>query len=258
MNCSPRRTLPHRPDPGTLQKLQESAQTLIRQRESNRIPEFSDQNAEYFAKLANLRFIQGMVGYLFDRPLPAVADEIRRGLREIRTAFRFGHECNAWEMWNYLTFALSISARSLADFIASVPDETWWDDTIKPVPWLVLQVQAAIALLHDGPEAAPLLHDLHVEVFETELPIELHKDLPWIQSTHALLDALQRKDSKQFNHTLQARLEIRARAYSEENTAAPIALLDLHSLGLCRLALDRGIEIHVHHPYVPLELLETT
>ncbi len=48
----------------------------------------------------------------------------------------------------------------------------------------------------------------------------------------------------------------RARFWKEIGAISAFSLLDLHGLGLSRLAQDRGMIVDVKHIYLPLEILE--
>jgi hypothetical protein len=250
------RALPHHPDGPTFQSLRESIPGLIESQWAENEKQFKKSNGRYFAWHAELHFIRAEIDYLFEAPPATVVAGVRQGLRHARTAFDLGHHSTGWHVWDYTLFSLASTFRSMAHFMASLPLSAWWESPIKPVPWLLARNRCVFALLREDPAAGPLLKELEEALFRRELPPELEKDLPDLQNTWRLLQALLSRDAAAFNKGLALREELRAQAFSVGNQTAPVALLDLHGLGLCRLARDFEMPLEAGSPYLPFDLLD--
>jgi hypothetical protein len=70
-----------------------------------------------------------------------------------------------------------------------------------------------------------------------------------------LLRALVERKGVDFNKHLAERMLLREAHFTRGGTIAPIALIDVHGLALCRLALKRKLVPKINHVYLPLELL---
>jgi hypothetical protein len=250
------RTLPHRPDGPAFESLRGSLAELIERQWDENETHFKKRNASFFAGHAELHFIRAEIDYLFEAAPAAVVAGVRQGLRHVRTAFDLGHRSTGWHVWDYTLFSLASTFRSMAHFMASLPLAAWWNSPIKPVPWLLVRNRCVFALLREDPAAGPLLRELEEALFRKALPPELEKDLPDLQNTWRLLQALFARDAAAFNKGLALREELRGQAFSLENRAAPVALLDLHGLGLCRLARDFEMPLETQSPYLPMDLLD--
>lgn len=251
------KSMPHHPDYESFRCMRHAAQLYLEEHEPQRESEFLRGNGEGFRMLGDQRLVQGMIGYLYDMPLPEVAHHLRKGLADIRIAFELKAALHAWQVWDYFLYAAAVNDRPLAHSLASMPEDVWWNREIKPVPWLIRQVKAAFAIYRkEETVASRHLHDLHVLTFKEELPPELQPNLPEIRNYYRLLESILKKDSVVFNKSLEERTEIRADSFRRGGTIAPIALLDLHGLGLSRMARDRGISVTIQHVYLPLELLD--
>lgn len=251
------RTLPHRPNPTSFPCTKEIATRILKEGESQRAARLKEGDGEFFYTAGHQWLTLGMLGYLYEEPTEKIADGIRKGLRDLRTTLEIGRETNAWEVWDFLCYALAVNDRPFARFLATMPRGLWFSDAIKPVPWLIQQVLAGFALfLELDRKAADLLAQLRVMVFDEELPVELEDELPLIRNACELLEALHRKDPAGFEKHLKTREKLRTDWFTAGGGAAPIALIDLHGLGLGRLARDRKMKFAVPHPYLPWELLE--
>ena len=76
----------------------------------------------------------------------------------------------------------------------------------------------------------------------------------WYHLQKALVD----RNGEVFNRLLAERMILRAASFTAGGTQAPIALVDVHALALCRLAQARGITVQGGHVYLPLLMLEIT
>jgi hypothetical protein len=249
------RTMPHKPVVDDFPCLRHMAQITIEESKPRIAGAFHEGNGEFFRILGEQYVILGLIAHLFEEPTAAIAAHLRSGLRHVRTAIELRCVLNAWWVWDYLLYALAASDRALAHGISALPDEQWFNKDIKPVPWLIRQNQAVFALLRsDAMRAKRYVADVLVMTHDEQLPEELEPDLPSIRNSARLLEALQQNNATAFNAYLDARMEIRAAYF--DGMIAPIALLDLHGLGLCQLARDRELAIDVRHVYLPLALLD--
>ncbi|MBI2901638.1 MAG: immunity 49 family protein [Planctomycetes bacterium] len=249
------RAMPHKPDAKSLQVLAAALREQITTEEARRKEKLDEGDAQFFADIAELHFIRAELDYFFEAPLPQVAKAVKLALADAREALRLGRPANAWHLWDYLTYSLAVSDREAAEFFASLPARAWDEKIVKPVPWLTAQVKAAAALVRVDPAVGRLLEQLRILVFDEILPEALDDLLPQIRNTCLLLEGVSRREAKAFHEAMASRAELRAEYYGRLAPAAPIALLDLAGLGLCRLAKDRGMEVDVRHVTLPLELL---
>ncbi len=245
--------MPHKPEVEDFPCMRHMAQIIIDESEPLRKDRYYEGDGEFFRVLGEQRVILALIAYLHEEPLAKSVSLIRAGLGDIRTAFELRVVTNAWQLWDYFLYAVAVGDVSLAQFLAALRDRDWWNTDIKPAPWLVKQVKALFALFRNE-DAGRLLRDLKVMVFDEQLPEELEEMLPEIRGTYHLLDALHRRDAAAFNAHLAARMDVRAAYFA--GCIAPIALLDLHGVGLARLALQRKMLVTLRHTYFPAELLQ--
>ena len=249
------RTMPHNPPVKDFEIFYSVLPGLISGDESQRGENLQNLDSLFFSELAESWFMRAQLAYLFEETVDTVARYVCRGLTEVRQAFDLGCDSNPWKLWDYLLFALAVRDYSSAEFLALLPDDFWWNPGQKPVPWLVLQVKTVVSLFRNAPGTNDLLQALYQEVFQSALPEELEPLLPEIENAYSLLCFLYGRNVLEFNRYLSARMDILVRQLGRENSAATGALIDLHGLGLCRLARERGMEVTVRHAYLPLDLL---
>ena len=140
---------------------------------------------------------------------------------------------------------------------AALAEDAWNRNQIKPVHWLVLQVRCCFALHRvDDRTLDPILADLHHAIFNEQLPSELQRDLPMMHNFWRLLRALRLRDGQDFNAQLAERAALLTASFRQGGGIAPIALCDLHGLGLCRFAKQRGMPLTTQHVYLPFALLD--
>lgn len=233
------------------------AQRILKEGEPEREARLDRGDGEFFYTRGHQWLALGMVGYLYEEPPEKVVDLLRNGLREVRTMLELLRRTHAWEIWDFFLYAVAVNDRPFARFLATMPVRLWFNETIKPVPWLIQQVRAAFALfLAKEKRAGELLEQLRIMVFEEELPIELSDQVSLIRNVCELLEDLHQRREADFRKHLQTRMELRTTWFTIGGGAAPISLIDLHGLGLCRLARDRGMKTDVRHVYLPLEMLD--
>jgi hypothetical protein len=172
-------------------------------------------------------------------------------LKEFRVALELGLLPDAWDRWNFFHAALAAGDRSFAHYLSSLDPEP----PGEALDWLVAQVNVAQALFRGEDRDTPgLLEVLRTLVLETSLPSGVQEEIPEIQNVYRLLDALFRKDAADFNRLLAERMRVRADSFHRSGANAPIGLMDLVGLGLCRLARQQGIGVTVNHVLLPFEI----
>ena len=77
-----------------------------------------------------------------------------------------------------------------------------------------------------------------------------------MRNMYHLLRALVERDETAFNTRLSERMPLREAHFTRGGTIAPIALIDVHALALCRLARQRGMKPAADHVYLPMQLLD--
>jgi len=248
-------SMPHAPTVESFPCMRHMAQIVIDESDKDLKAKFRKGDGAFFKALGHQWMILGLLSYLNEEPRARVWEQLRKGVEYFRTGIELRSKLNAWEMWDFFLYAVALDDLATARLIAVLPNPWWWDTEIKPVPWLVKQVQAVFALFRRDTRSLPtLLRDLRVMVFEEALPEELELEVPDIRNTCQMLEALDKADGSSFNACLRRRMEFRALHFRE--TIAPIGLLDLQALGLCRLARERNMTVDVRHVYLPLDLLD--
>ena len=252
------KAMPHNPPVQNFEITFDLLPELIRDKEGQQEHVPTEDLPAFLVEFAELWFVRAQLAYLFGEPAEGIVRYLWRGLEEAKKASVFGHETNPWRMWDYLSSSLAAGDYPSAHFFSSLSENRVWNPAHKPVPWLVLQVQVLAAIFQSGehPGRVARLQELYEAVFRVQLPEELNDQLPEIRNTYATLDALAAGNAKEFNSHLSMRMDILSRYFSKQNTSATAALIDLHGLGLCRLARRRGMEVAVRHVYLPLELLQ--
>jgi len=215
----------------------------------------SSGDAAFLRLLGHEEILLGSCLYATGTSISEVAQPIRSGLADLRRALELEDRSDPWEVWDSFMTGLAVEDRSYTDFHIALPGLGWYDRDCTGLEWLLAQTAVVFALYRrDRREAQLRLADLHAYLFEATLPQPLQPDLPLLQNLHNLLDALLHKKSDSFSLHLGVRLEMLHTNYG----ASELRHLDLHGLGLCRLARDRSMEIRIKHGYLPLELLEVT
>jgi hypothetical protein len=249
------RTLPHKPIVSCFEGLFPELQARLETLSALRAEALERSDAPFFLDSGEQWLVRGFVGYLYEEPAPKLAEMFRRSLLDFRTAFELGAVASAWDVWDWFLYSLAVSDTASAHFLASMPEDVWWKPWVRPISWLVVRLKALFAIFDGhGTQAARLLARLRALVFDEPLPPELKDDTPDIQNDWKLLDALHRRDAAGFTSALEFRENFRAAMFRIRGGAAPVGLMDLDGLGLCRLARERGMEIPFRHPYLPFEL----
>ncbi len=251
------RPMPHEPNADLLSAASERVRRCLDRLAGRREEERKLRNARFFRTLADQWILRGMVEYGEDRPLAEVAASLRRGVLEIRTFFELAASATPWDAWDCLLFALAVGDRPTADFIRRIPEPTWGRLTSMALGWLVMQVRTVSALLGGEETAiARALRDLQVAVLEIPLPDGLGEDAAEVVNGVQLLHAVYRKDEVAFRRVVGERMDLRERSFRRHGRNTPLGFLDLHTLGICRIAKDRGMKIALQHAYLPLGLLD--
>ena len=250
------RTLPHHPPVDAFRALRATLDLALAGDERDHARAAAAEDAAALMTAGENLLVRGFIAGLFDEPAAQVCRYVRRGLALKLEAVEAGRALNAWLMWDYLLFALGANDPGLAHRFAGLPGACWWNRSIRPVSYFVNRSRALVALYRgQSNEARRLLNHYRVQVVEEELPPEAQGDAEDLRNAAVLLEALLDGNARLFANGMARREEWRGAAFSVRGTAAPRALIDMDGLGLCRMALDRGIGATVQHPYLPLELL---
>ena len=230
---------------------------ILKQGKEERDDRLDAGDGAFFKKTDDQWLLLGMLDYFYEAPPEKVAEKIRRGLADMCTAMGLWEPFNAWEIRDLFLYALAVNDTESARFISTMPEDIWYRSDARTVHWLVQQDQAAFALHHrEEKEAAALLRNVRAMTFDQDLPVELKPDLPHIRNLVELLEAVQAEDGKAFQDHLEKRMKLRTDLYANGGECVPIALIDLHALGVCRMANDRDMKWECDHVYLPLDLLE--
>jgi hypothetical protein len=253
------RGMPHLPDPQSME-LQRWDSIERRTKNDAEAPLAEARAAKddaFFKALATACFIEGYTDYLVNEPLSKVISRLRRACDHAAQALQFGFQAHVWNINDYLHEAIAVNHHALADTIIHMRQEEWDTNRIRPVNWLITRIRIVMDL-YEGKEAElkVLLENERKGLFEEELPSELTPDVPEMRNFYELLKALVERNEKAFNQALAARMPIREQRYTVGGTIAPIALLDVHGLALCRLARQRALYPKIDHVYMPLEVLD--
>lgn len=243
-------SLPHHPDPSrlvdTLAKLDTALELL---RDADATPAL--------ALVSEQLVLRALVDHVQEARPAQTIEGIRKGLVAYSAALEKGHAPSPREVWDHLLRALAINDLSHAQLIASIPVELWEQPENLALYPLMFQLKALLALLrHDEPESSRWVGASHAMAFEDPPSESLKLELEDIRNVHQLLDALHKKDAPVFNAAMMLRMTLRAKSFTRNGRNSPLGFLDLHGLGLCALARDRGVTVTVRHVYLPLELLD--
>ena len=251
------KTLPHKPAIKVFEALKSVLDQEIAKDSEARDQAVAAEDGQALMKSGENLIVRGMIGYLYDEPLPDVARRVRRGLAYKRDAVEAGKFLNPYLLWDYLLFALAVNDRESADFFASIPQTRWWSADPLPITWFVNRSRALVALyLGREKEAARHVENSTIQVFEEDLPQEVQEEIPDIQYSVLLLRGLLLKDVALFQSTLENREKWRTERFGIMGNAVPRALIDLDGLGLCRMARDRSLDVAIESPYLPLKLID--
>ncbi|MFT3867631.1 MAG: Imm49 family immunity protein [Nibricoccus sp.] len=253
------RLMPHLPDPRSMELQREDS--IERRKKNDAEGPLAEaraaRNSDFFKTLSSACFIEGYTDYLVNRPLPEVVSRLRRGCDHAAQALEFGFTAHAWQINDYLHEAIAVDHFKLAQTVIRLRQSEWDTNRIRPVNWLITRIRIVMDLfLKKEADLQVLLENERKGLFEEKLPSELDPDLPEMRNFYELLRALVEKKETAFNQALAARMPIREAHFQRGGTVAPIALLDVHGLALCRLARKRGLKPQASHVYLPLEILD--
>lgn len=253
------RVMPHLPDPGSMSIQRRAA--LEHRKEHNSAEKLSkavsEHDYDWFNRFANYSFIEGYTDYLVKQPLHVVAAHLRQGCEYANLAIEHGFEPHAWYINDYLHEAIAVNHPLLAQRLTNLRQEDWDTDRIRPVNWLVTQIKLVMEMYAGRDEKlASLIETNRKGLFEEKLAPELEVDLPMMRNMYHLLRALAKRNEPAFNKHLAERMPLREAHFTRGGTIAPIALIDVHALALCRIARNRGLTPSASHVYLPLELLD--
>lgn len=252
-------TMPHNPDKGSLDVMRDFARETVVKRADKIVAARAQRDARFFWDLCSQWLIIGLTDYWYKRPLPEVARSLRQGLTFAGEAITFGYPAHAWDIFHTFLKAEAVDDRRLAEQIMALAEGAWNRNQIKPVHWLILQIRCCFALHRDKDrELDPILADLHQAIFVDKLPSELERDLPVMHNFWRLLRAVRLRDAPDFNRQLAERAALLTTSFRQGGGIAPTALCDLHVLGLCRFAKQRGMPLTAQHVYLPFALLDQT
>lgn len=252
--------MPHNPPVDSFEVSYDLLPGLITDKSNQQQHLLGEERTSFFVEFAELWFVRAQLAYLFEERADTIIQCLQKGLEQATKASGFGLEANPWRIWDYLSNALVAGDYASVNFFSLLSENRLWDSTVKPVPWLIMQVQTLAALfrsLSRSDRVVPM-QELYEAIFRTQLPEELNDQLPEIQNMYSLLHALTTGNATEFNTYLTMRMDLLERYFTKQNTAATAALLDLSGLGLCRLAGGKQMQITVKHVYLPLEILQVS
>ncbi len=144
------------------------------------------------------------------------------------------------------------------DLLGRTSQQTLHSSSTKSVPYRYLQVKASQAVWARLPDAGEKI----LEAWEGMSPEKLDSlDRPFAAfiATHenGMLSMIQLGDEAGFNHEVKLALESHEKYYSssEELRNSPEAWFSLPALGLCALALHRGMKVNIESRFLPLDLI---
>jgi hypothetical protein len=250
-------TMPHDPDKRSVDIAREAALGFVDAEGGRADAARAARDHRFLWDLSQQWLIVGLTDHWYKRPLSAVAFALRRGLVLAGEAIAAGYPAHAWDVSYRFLEAVALRVDGVAQRLIELHPEVWDHAGIKPVHWLVLRIRCGFALYRDRDQDLDrLLDDLQVAVFVDQLPAELADDLPELRNAYWLLKSLRMRDAAAFDRHLGERMAIRAASFRRGGAIAPMALCDLHALGLCRFARQRGMAVTVEHVYLPLGLLD--
>jgi len=250
-------TMPHNPDKRSVDVSRDYARETVAKRADQIASAREQRDGRFFWDLCSQWLIVGLTDYWYKRPMNDVARSLRQGLSFAGEAITFGYPAHAWDVFHTFLKAEVVDDRRLAEQIMALAEGAWNRNQIKPVHWLVLQIRCCFALHRNNDrELDPVLADLYQAIFVEKLPSELDVDLPVMHNFWRLLRAVRLRDGQDFNLQLAERAALVAASFRQGGGIAPIALCDLHVLGLCRFAKQRGMPLTVQHVYLPFALLD--
>ena len=186
-----------------------------------------------------------------------VAKHVRIAVDSFATAVELELRPSPWTLRRMVLAGAAIDHRPAVHFLASVPDERWITPVSPSLHWLAMEIKTVYSLLRDDEvEAARWLGAMRDTVFERPLPEALSAEAAGIQNDWSLIEALFQRTADPFNQCLSKRMDFRTESFVRNGTESPLGFLDIEALGLCRLALDRGIQPAVGHVTLPLGLLQ--
>lgn len=253
------RMMPHLPDPRSMILQREDS---IERRKKNDADgplaaARAAQGSNFFKALSSACFIEGYTDYLVNRPVNEVVSHLRRGCEHAAQAIEYGFTAHAWQINDYLHEAIAVNHAKLAETVIRLRQSDWDTNRIRPVNWLITRIRIVMDLYQKKEsDLQVLLENERKGLFDEKLPSELDPDLPEMRNFYELLKALVERNESAFNQALAARMPIREAHFQRGGTVAPIALLDVHGLALCRLARKRSIKPQANHVYLPLEILD--
>ncbi len=152
------------------------------------------------------------------------------------------------ELFECFCIAIYLGDMDFAHFLASAPFVEAYDPGVD-----FNLIRTAFALLREQPGLVDeVLEELEALLDKQDsAPPPLNK-YGLHRATGNMLACLANKNSANFCRALQTRLNL----LQEKGGNHPRDRWDLIGLGLCRLARDRGMNVDVKHPYLPLELLD--
>ena len=253
------RVMPHLPDPKSMINQRDSA--LEYSKDNNSVERYmraiGERDYTWLQRFATYCFIEGYTDYLLNEPLSVVAAHLRQGCEYANLAIEHGFEPHAWYVNDYLHEAIAVNHGLLAQRLVNLRQEDWDTGRIRPVNWLVTQLKLVMEMFSGNEQyLAGLIETNRRGLFEEQLPSELEPDLPMMRNMYHLLRALVERDETAFNTRLSERMPLREAHFTRGGTIAPIALIDVHALALCRLARQRGMKPAADHVYLPMQLLD--
>lgn len=251
--------MPHGPSPDSLQQVRSWSLAEIAAKDNpDRLQQARDaRDQAFFQNLSSAYSIAGFTAYFWQQPLDEVVRLLRRRCDLALEARRVGWQPHIWYVNDDLHIAVAIAHRLLADFIAQQNHQDWDGGRVRRVDWLSARLRIVCDLWRgDERQVAFLLEEQRRQVFVDQREPELEPDLPLMRNWYHLQKALVDRNGEVFNRLLAERMTLRAASFTAGGTQAPIALVDVHALALCRLAQARGLAPRCEHVYLPLAVLK--
>ncbi len=166
---------------------------------------------------------------------------------------RFGSLPTYWVQ--ALLLAVALQRRELAEIVLAVPT-----DVLKKVPGEIdacfIHLVHALQAFFEERDVQP-----HLEEFERlsrpeSLKIATPRILERYRAVGPILVALRSGEASSVNDALVTQLKAHKAMFGKGKEAKnPTGLIDVHAVGLMRVALDRGMKLDVESDYVPKWLI---
>ncbi len=250
------RAFPHRPSAEILRASKAGVLEYLQKSEARREDALALPDPSYFWMRGEQLTLRGMLEYAEEQPPTTVVATWRSAAGEFAAALELGQPPVPWDAWTLPLHALAANLVPLAHFFASLPEKLWIGPDPQSRFWTIAQAKALSALVRlDGQESERWIGVLGELASADPPPAIVKDDPPWYGNQAAVLSAVVRNSAGDFNQSLAKRMELRTQSLLRHGSNSPLGFLDLDALGLCRLALDRGLQPTVQHPYLPLEIL---